>query len=149
MNKIGYLIGFFILLSCLAGCKKTKLDGELELLAGNWLWVESYGICPNQWIDCTYTSIDEGFTIEYQFDEKGKYKLLKNEVVIEKGRLIIETYDNNDSFSEGGVIKINFRTINKSKENKTERVFLDGDNNMYFNEYPMQDLDGWNYYIRN
>ena len=61
----------------------------------------------------------------------------------------IDTYDNNDSFNEGGIIRINFRTINKSKENKTERVFLDGDNNMYFNEYPMQDLDGWNYYIRN
>ena len=149
MNKIGYLIGFFILLSCLAGCKKTKLDGELELLAGNWLWVESYGTCSHQWPWCTYTSIDEGFTIEYQFDEKGKYKLLKNEVVIEKGRLIIDTYDTQDSFNEGGIIRINFRTINKSKENKTERVFLDGDNNMYFNEYPMQDLDGWNYYIRN
>ena len=149
MKSHNFIVVLLVSVLLFGSCKKTKLEGELELLAGNWLWVESYGICPNQWIDCTYTSIDEGFTIEYQFDEKGKYKLLKNEVVIEKGRLIIDTYDNNDSFNEGGIIRISFRTTNRTKENRRDRVFLDGENKLYFSEYPMKDLDGLNYYIRN
>lgn len=78
MNKIGYIVGFFVVVSCLSGCKKTKLEGELEILEGNWVWFTSYEICSGQWSNCTYTPATEGFTIEYQLDKKGKYKLLKN-----------------------------------------------------------------------
>ena len=86
--------------------------------------------------------------ITQMYDNK-KEKAIKNEVVIEKGRLIIDTYDTQDSFNEGGIIRINFRTTNRTKENRREQVFLDGENKLYFSEYPMKDLDGLNYYIRN
>ena len=148
MNKIGYIVGFFVVVSCLSGCKKTKLEGELEILEGNWVWFTSYEICSGQWSNCTYTPATEGLIIEYQFDKKGKYKLLKDGVEIEKGRIIIETFVENGPINEGAGFILNFKSSKINQEYEGGGAWYAREGTLAFAAYPMTDSDGKNYFYK-
>jgi hypothetical protein len=58
-------------------CKKTKLKGDYDNLAGTWHWSRGWG---------------DGGTKELKLDlkERGKYKLFRNKDKIDHGRLLKE-----------------------------------------------------------
>ena len=146
--KYNALLIVLIILILLTGCKKTKLEGELNLLEGKWGWIKSESFCDGGTNICTYDPSSEGIEIDYIFEEKGKYQLVKNGKKIESGRLQIETYTSNALFSDGGSIRVNFKKNIGASINATERMILVGEDTLLMSEYPMEDLEGWNYYVR-
>jgi hypothetical protein len=148
MKSYYYVVVLLVPVLFFCSCKKTKLEGELEILEGNWVWFRSYGTCPNQWSTCEATPLTEGFTIEYRLEKKGKYQLLKNGVEIEKGRIIVKTFDNLDPINEGGMFQILFKNSSKNKENDGSNTRLVGNDTLCISNYPMVDYDGFDYYVR-
>ena len=69
---LSFLFAFFILF---ISCKKTKLDGENQVLVGEWRWTSG-------WLEYG----DE--TIRLDLKQKGKYKLYRHGKLIEFGRVL-------------------------------------------------------------
>lgn len=83
------LFVFFIFFVGIIGCKKDKLEGEMEQLIGEW-----------DWINGTYETgffkspITEGYSYTLNFAKKGKYNIDNtDDDKDEKGRLLISELD--------------------------------------------------------
>ncbi len=67
-----------LLVFCL-GCKKTKLEGDLAVLVGEWEWVQTRKLDANDCSNYLYqTPTSEGYTFFIKFLSSGKLELYKN-----------------------------------------------------------------------
>ncbi|MCH8903264.1 MAG: hypothetical protein IIA45_05055 [Bacteroidetes bacterium] len=74
-----------LLLIMAASCKKDRLDGAYNRLVGEWEWLWTAGGVTSSFD----TPDSAGFTITLIFEERGIYKIDKNNERLERGRLNI------------------------------------------------------------
>jgi len=86
MTTRTYLLTISICIMTITSCKKDKLQGEYEVLVGEWEWVET--IEGNSGVHDT--PAETGYSKTINFKEKGTYKLYKDNDKIEGGRIIFK-----------------------------------------------------------
>lgn len=98
---------FFVILSAITlvtflyGCKKNKLNGDMQILIGKWNWNYSdytYNKCSKySSIHQTLTPISENKNFSIEFDPKGFVTLFENNSILQEGRIHFEKSHNNNS----------------------------------------------------
>jgi hypothetical protein len=72
-----------LLLIVLAACRKDRLDGEFETIAGKWRWI--YLIDSTASGKDTLHDYEVAEKIEWEFLQKGRYKILNDGKKVESG----------------------------------------------------------------
>jgi len=80
-------LSFFIL--TLTSCKKDKLQGDYEVLVGEWEWIETI----EGYSGLHDTPTEKGYTKTINLKEKGNYKIYKDNDKIESGRIIFKNQE--------------------------------------------------------
>jgi hypothetical protein len=108
MRKSKLILLFVLILFLISACKKDKLTGDAQVLAGTWRWVETPypGGNPST----------SGYTMTLILKGKGNYEIKKNDDRIEGGRIIIQK---TESTSSGYCFFIEFKDNDLFTEKQT------------------------------
>lgn len=96
--RIYLRIALFFALIAVSACRKTKLDDEKSILAGEWRWIytEEY-VQPNAFMPSNLESIiyADSFPKSFalHFMSKGKMERIQDSDVI-KDRIVVKTFEN-------------------------------------------------------
>ena len=150
MNK--FIVPFFVFSFITLSCKKDKLTGYTEILAGKWNWINTQKVTNTCAADSLWNisyldsaTADNRFSLE--FIKKGKVYFYHNGGLLWKDRIVFDTYKEIDSgsYQYEFVIRLN------NKKNDLLKGLVGADS-LQVPDFPL-DVDGdcdlrYNYFVR-
>ena len=131
------LFSWLLAIVLFSSCKKDKLEGDTEILKGEWSWINTQSVtnacdADSLW---NYTQIDSsvsGNTFTLEFLEKGKVKFYHNDGLVWNHRIVFETKEavSLPSYSWHFLMYLN------NKSNDEMEVWV-GEDSLLIHDYPL------------
>jgi hypothetical protein len=104
------ILTFFFCFILFFSCKKDRLVAEKSLLIGAWDWVytrNNYGWCEGNDFSQILTPTSEASSYKVEIEEKGIIKFYKNNKLLDKKRIVFDTYSPSDTYDYWFFINLN------------------------------------------
>ena len=122
-------------------CKKDKLDGDKEILLGEWEWVHTLIEHDNGTTVEYDTPQSEGFTCTLKFEKRNKLRILLGEEEFDKDNIKFEVWD--AEWSAGTLFHFEFDFNGNELDRYIPGGFLlsSGEDTMHIGNYPIEQFD--------